>query len=87
MALIWEAYALTLPATAGVSAISTGVQSVSYRGPQDPWALAMARAQWFRDQRGSLVSVPLTLAPPAGGQWPVDWWQRNLEDPATWDMP
>jgi hypothetical protein len=81
-ALLWEAYALQMPAEAAVSAVSTGVQSVSYSQPGSRWALAMARAEWFRSQRGSLFSVPLEVGPPGVGV-PVDWWERDLEHP--WD--
>jgi hypothetical protein len=62
--------------------VSTGVQAVTYRaGGGGAFAVAMARADWFRAQRGTLQSVPLRVAPASGGSWPVDWWQRNLCDP------
>jgi hypothetical protein len=80
LALMWESYAATLPPAPEVVSVSTGVQTVGYASPGGPFALAMARAQWFRDQRGSLVSVPLTTGPPLD-LWPVDYWQRDLEHP------
>jgi hypothetical protein len=46
----------------------------------------MARANWFRSQMGSAGSVPVELAPlRTAEQWPVEWWQRDYEDPATWE--
>jgi hypothetical protein len=86
LALMWEAYALTLAPEPAVASVSTGAQSVSYAAPGGPFGLAMARAQWFRDQRGSLGSVPLRLRPPPP-PLPFDWWQRNYDDPATWEGP
>jgi hypothetical protein len=80
MAMLWEAYALTLPPEPAVSAVSTGVQSVTYAaGGGGAFGIATARAQWFRGMAGSGGSVPLHLAPPhelglAGdeGWWEVD---------------
>jgi hypothetical protein len=83
LALMWEAYAASLPPEPAVTSVSTGVQQVVYREGVGggAFALAMARAQWFRDQRGSLISLPVKVARPEGGELPVDWWQRNLCDP------
>jgi hypothetical protein len=64
-ALQWEHYAATLPPTPAVSLVQTGAQSVSYSpaGPVGDYGLAIARAQWHRSFLGSLVSVPLRVAP------------------------
>lgn len=85
LALMWTAYALTLPPEATVASVSTGVQSVSYAEPGGPFAIAMARADWFREQNGTLASVPLRAATDARLVLPPDWWQRDLEDRATWE--
>lgn|SRR5215471_783957 len=79
-AMMWEAFALMQPLTPAVASVSTGAQTVSYSQPGGRWAWAMARADWFRQQRGGLASVPLEVAPPGGQLLPLDWWQRNLED-------
>jgi hypothetical protein len=63
LALMWEAYAATLPTEAAVVSVSTGVQSVGYAAGRGAFDQAMARAQWFREQRGQLVSVPAGVAP------------------------
>lgn len=84
-ALMWEHYAAMQPPEPQVVSVSTGVQSVAYSAPGSRFALAMARAQWFRDQMGSLFSVPLEVAPLDAEPWPVDWWQRNYDDPAAWE--
>ena len=63
MALIWEARAAMLPPEPAVSAVSTGVQSVTYSsGGGGEFGLAVARAHWFRSMAGSFVSVPLRVA-------------------------
>lgn len=80
-ALMWTYYALMSPTEADVVSVTTGAQSVAYSGPGSRFALAMARADWFRSQGGSLISVPLRLAYPDLADLPVDWWQRNLEHP------
>jgi hypothetical protein len=89
-ALMWEAYAAMLPPAPSVSSVSTGVQSVAYSpaAPVGEYGLALSRAAWHRSLASGLVSVPLEVAPPPiqpamTGQLelPVDWWQRNLEDP------
>lgn len=76
-ALMWEAYAATLTPGPQVTAVTTGAQSVQYSQSGDPFALALARAEWHRSFLGTLHSVPLTTDTSA--DWPVDWWQRNLE--------
>lgn len=83
LALMWEAYAASLPPEPAVVSVSTGVQSVGYSGGGGgQFAQAMARAQWFRSQMGSLKSVPLRVAEPEAAEpWPVDWWQRNYGEP------
>ena len=80
-ALMWEAYALMQQPTPSVASVSTGAQTVSYNPPGGRWALAMARADWFRQQRGNLISVPLEVVTPGDQLAPLDWWQRNLEVP------
>ena len=77
-ALMWEAYAATLPPSPSVSAVSTGVQNVSYSPavPGGALGLALSRAEWHRSfVTGTLVSVPLQVAPvlPAPGE-PPNWW-------------
>jgi hypothetical protein len=86
-AMMWEAYAAGLPPEAPVVQVATGVQSVTYgAGGGGAWAQAMARAEQFRAMRGSLHSVPLRLSVPPGPEpWPDDWWQRDYDDPATWE--
>lgn len=65
MALIWEAYAATLPPEPSVRSVATGAQSVVYSaGGGGEFGLATARASWFRSRAGSLVSVPLRVAGP-----------------------
>lgn len=63
-ALMWEAYAATLPPEPVVSQVTTGVQSVSYSSPGGLFGTAMARAAWFRSMAGTLASVPLRLSRP-----------------------
>lgn len=66
-AMMWEAYAATLPPAAAVAQVSTGVQSVSYAPPMPGGdsGLAMGRAAWHRSLRGNAEAVELDLAPPA----------------------
>lgn len=75
-ALMWEAYAASIPPEPVVSQVSTGAQSVSYSSPGGAFGLAMARAAWFRSMAGTLGSVPLALAPVrvTGGGEPT-WWE------------
>jgi hypothetical protein len=64
-ALQWEHYAATLAATASVSQVTTGSQSLTYSPaqPTGDYGLALARASWHRSFLGTLHSVPLRLAP------------------------
>jgi hypothetical protein len=59
-ALMWEAYAATLPPAPAPASVSTGVQQVVYsRGGQGgQLGAALARAEWHRSFT-SAVSVPL----------------------------
>ncbi len=59
-ALMWEAYAATLPPELAVAQVSTGAQSVSYgrATPGGELGAALTRAQWHRSF-ASAVSVPL----------------------------
>jgi hypothetical protein len=63
-ALMWEAYAATLPPTLAVASVSTGAQSVVYgqAQPGGEFGLAVARARWHRSLCSTLASVPLRLA-------------------------
>lgn len=82
LALMWEAFAATLPPEPVVVSVSTGAQTVGYSGGGGgPFAQALARAEWFRGQRGSLVSIQLGRGGGPGEPWPADWWQRNYGDP------
>jgi hypothetical protein len=49
-ALMWEAYAATLPQTATVQSVHTGMQSVAYYPPipGGDFGLAVARAEYHR---------------------------------------
>ncbi len=85
-ALMWEAYAATLPASAPVSQVATGAQSVTYNPPMPggDYGAAMARAAWHRSfADAEAVSVPLHLAAPGmagrcgGGGW--NWWPVTPE--------
>lgn len=81
-ALMWEAYAATLPPSPAVSQVQTGAQSVAYSpaAPVGEYGLAMSRAAWHRSfVTGTVVSVPLETAIPGQLPLPLDWWQRNLE--------
>jgi hypothetical protein len=83
-AAMWDAYAATLAPEPAVRAVSTGAQSVTYDQAAGIFGLAVARAEWHRSFcGGGLASVPLRVAPleDDGGDQPVDWWQRDLEDP------
>jgi len=63
-ALLWEAYAASLPPELPVSMVSTGAQSVSYGQavPGGELGAAMARAAWHRSLASTLVSVPMIRA-------------------------
>ncbi len=65
-ALMWEAYAATLPPTLPVAQVATGMQSVSYgrATPAGVLGEAITRAQWHRSFLSTLVSVPLRVALP-----------------------
>jgi hypothetical protein len=84
-ALQWEAYAATLPPSMPVAQFATGMQSVSYGRalPGGELGAALTRAAWHRSLLSELGSVPLVVAPVdrADELLPIDWWQRNLEDP------
>jgi hypothetical protein len=62
-ALMWEAYAATLPPAAAVSQVATGSQSVTYSPalPGGEVGLALARAEWHRSFT-TLASVPMRAA-------------------------
>ena len=86
-ALMWEAYAATLPPTPAVASVSTGAQSVVYSppAPGGEFGLAMQRAAWHRSFIGDeLVSAPMAKAPPyyhdpAAGSW---WfWETVDQEP------
>ncbi len=64
-ALMWEAYAATLPPSLPVAQVATGMQSVSYGRavPGGELGAALARAQWHRSMLPTLVSVPLRVRP------------------------
>lgn len=65
-ALMWEAYAATLPPQQAVASVSTGTQSVSYGAavPGGELGLALSRAEWHRSfVSGQLVTIPLVIAP------------------------
>lgn len=79
-ALQWEHYAATLPPGSAVSQVQTGMQSVTYNPPMPggDYGLAISRARWHRSFLGTLVAVPLDLAPLdlAGlGELPWDGWE------------
>jgi hypothetical protein len=78
-ALLWEAYAFTLPPEPAVASVSTGSQSVGYAAGHSAVQAALDRAAALRARCGTLFSVPLDKPGPVC--WPVDWWQRNLEVP------
>jgi hypothetical protein len=62
-ALMWEAYAATLPPAAPVSQVATGSQSVTYSpaSPPGEYGLAIGRAEWHRSFC-TLATVPLVAA-------------------------
>jgi hypothetical protein len=64
-ALMWEAYAATLPPAPAMAQVSTGVQSVSYSPPVPggDYGAAMSRAAWHRSLMDTLVAVPTVVAP------------------------
>ena len=65
-ALMWEAWAATLPPTLPVAQVATGMQSVSYGRavPGGDLGAAMTRAAWHRSFLSALISVPLRNAVP-----------------------
>lgn len=78
-ALQWEAYAATLPPSAAVSQVATGLQSVTYSPPMpggDAGA-AMARAAWHRSLMGNGMGVEMVQSPPARPTVPGDLWLGN----------
>jgi len=78
-ALMWESYAAQLPVAPATTSVNTGAQSVTYAGGGDPFSLAIARANWLRSMLGTFESI--WLIPGDLDEWPIDWWQRNLENP------
>jgi hypothetical protein len=72
-ALMWEAYAATLPPALAVAQVSTGAQSVSYgrATPGGDLGAAMSRAAWHRSMADTSGSVPLEVVPPPGRPRPV----------------
>ena len=66
-ALMWEAYAATLPPTLPVAQVATGMQSVSYGRavPAGVLGEAITRAAWHRSMLPTLGSVPLRKVPGA----------------------
>src|SRR5215468_3156438 len=82
LAMLWEAYAASLPPEPAVVSVSTGAQSIGYgsAGGASAFALAMARAEHFRSMRGGLASVPLRVGQAEPPDLPIDFWQRNLCD-------
>ena len=70
-ALMWEAYAATMPPELAVAQVSTGAQSVSYgrATPGGNLGAALTRAQWHRSFT-TAVSVPLRAARPDGYSCP-----------------
>jgi hypothetical protein len=65
-ALMWEAWAATLPPALPVAQVATGSQSVSYSPPQPggQYGQAISRAQWHRAQLGSLGTAQLVVPRP-----------------------
>ena len=57
-ALLWEAYAATLPPSSAVSQVQTGMQSVTYNPPMPggDYGQAISRANWHRSFLTSLHS-------------------------------
>ena len=49
-ALAWESWSATLAAEASVASVSTGAQSVTYRGGSSPFDVAVERANWHRSR-------------------------------------
>lgn len=75
----WESYAATLPAEPVVAAVSTGAQSVQYRGGGTDAAAAMERANWHR-ARSRAASVNVSEA--YGYGWEAD--ERTID---VYDAP
>jgi hypothetical protein len=72
-ALMWEAYAATLPQTPAVAQVATGSQSVSYQppAPGGEYGQAVARAAWHRSFGGTLATVRLDIETTVDlGAWP-----------------
>jgi hypothetical protein len=65
-ALMWEAYAATLPQTPVVASVTTGAQSVAYGAaqPGGAFGLAVARANWHRAQRDTGITAELVAPHP-----------------------
>jgi len=59
-------------------AVSAAADELAATFPAD---LAGMLAPWA--PLGAGTTGTLNTGPP-GGAWPVDWWQRNYDDPATW---
>jgi hypothetical protein len=79
-AIMWEAYAATLPPAAPVSSVQTGAQSVVYNPavPGGDYGRAVSRAAWHRSFLTGLVSVPLVVAPVFDpGPVPWDVWEED----------
>jgi hypothetical protein len=76
-ALMWEAYAMTLPPAPSLSQVSTGVQSVSYQPamPGGELGLALSQAARHRSLASNMVSVPAVVEQPAGPAYPPGWWE------------
>jgi hypothetical protein len=79
-------FAAIQPPEPVMASVSTGSQSVAYSAGADAASLAVRRADLLRSWCGSITSVRLVTGPELVC-WPVDWWQRDFEDPATWDPP
>lgn len=63
---MWETYAAMLPASALVSSVQTGAQSVVYAPAMagGEYGLAIAKAAWHRSLCSTFESVPLIAALP-----------------------
>lgn len=57
-AAAWESWAASLAAEPSVASVSTGAQTIAYRGGSSPFDVAMERANWHRARtRVSSVAV------------------------------
>ena len=74
-ALMWEAYAATLPPTLPVAQVATGMQSVSYGRavPGGELGEAITRAAWHRSLLSGLVSVPVVPSVPHPVRYSCRW--------------